>query len=87
MLPRSYRPAPIEVDSTYTSGGREIGGFLPWTSGTITIEADVGVSDPYTVVDTMPVTGGIFVEMPMLIDNAQGFTVTLAGGASGTLLV
>lgn len=87
MLPRSYRPVPIEADGAYTSGGREIGGFLPWTTGTITIEADVGISTPYTIVDGMPVTEGIFVEMPMLIDNAQGFTVTLADGASGTLLV
>lgn len=80
-----YRPVLMDVNTTYVSGGREMGGFIAKTAGTITVNS----TDPTTVLllNAIPVAAGEVKWFPILIENGQGFTVVLGGGASGTLMV
>lgn len=58
-----------------------VAGFLAKVSGTITITDEAG----NVIVDTVPVTAGEFTRIPLLLPTSAGGTVTLAGGAAGTL--
>lgn len=78
-----YRPQLMGVDATYAIRGQQVGGFLCATTGTITITDADGTS----LVSAHPVTAGQYVPLPFVFATAQGATVTLAGGASGTLAV
>jgi hypothetical protein len=51
----------------------------------VTAKDALGTSD-VTLVDAVPVTAGIYTPIPITVP-ATGFTVTLGGGASGTLMV
>lgn len=81
VVREQFRPVSMVADASYESGGRSIGGFLAKTSGTITI-IDLNGD---TIVDAIPVTAGVYTPIPFFIGEAPGFTVTLGGGASGTL--
>lgn len=70
----------VGVNSTYRLTGLAIGGFLPKVSGTITVVDANGV----TLVDAVPVTAGVYVQLPLFL-NGVGGTFTTAGGATGTL--
>ena len=61
-----------------------LGGFLCKTSGTISVTR--GVNQPQLIVDAHPVAAGSYYPLPFLL-SAHGGSVTLAGGASGTLAV
>lgn len=82
-----FNPIPMAANANYNVTGMHIGGFLAKTSGTITVVSKnaQGTAD-VTLVDAVPVTAGIYTPLPMIFP-AVGATVTLAGGASGTLLV
>lgn len=57
-----------------------IAGFLAVTSGTLTLTDNQG----NTLIAAVPVTAGVYTPMPFFTGGV-GATVTLAGGASGTL--
>lgn len=76
-----YAPRLMGVNATTTVEGVQLGAFIAKTAGTITI-IDNGV----TYMDAQPVSAGQYLPLPLGFDT-PGITVTLGGGASGTLLV
>lgn len=82
-----FSPKPMAANATLTIAGPYLGGFLAKISGTISVVAKdaLGTSD-VTLVDAVPVTAGIYTPIPIVVP-ATSYTVTLAGGASGTLMV
>lgn len=82
-----FNPVPMAADSTYAVRGQHIGGFLAKTAGTISVVSKdaLGIND-VTYVDAVPITAGAFTPIPIIFPAAGG-TVTLGGGASGTLMV
>jgi hypothetical protein len=83
-----FSPRPMAANASHTVRGIYLGGFLAKTAGTITVVAKdpSGLSD-VTYVDAIPVTAGVYTPIPVVFPSNEGFTVTLAGGASGTLMV
>jgi hypothetical protein len=79
-----FRPQVMAANAAFKICGPNIGGFLAKTAGTITVTDDVtgGV-----IVDTLPVTAGVFTPLPFVFTSSEGATVQLAGGASGTLAI
>lgn len=84
VIRERYRPQPMAANSTYRILGPQMGGFLTKTTGTITI---VDVVTSVTLVDAVPLTAGVYTPIPISFGGNDGATVTLAGGASGTLMV
>lgn len=83
----SFSPVLMAANASYTIRGIYLGGFLAKTSGTITITApSANGLTTVTLVDAVPVTAGIYTPIPIVFPSAHA-TVTLAGGASGTLMV
>jgi len=78
-----YRPQPIALNATYQVKGGQIGGFLCKTAGTLTMTD----SDGNILVDAQPVSAGAYVPLPFMFPTSAGGTITLAGGASGTLAI
>ena len=76
-----YAPKAMAADTSIVIDGVQLGGFIATTAGTITI-VDNGV----TYLNAQPLTAGQYLPLPMGFDT-PGITVTLAGGASGCLLV
>lgn len=77
-----YTPHPMAVGATYIVKGPKMGGFICTVSGSLTVTD----SDGSTLVDTLPVTAGVMVPIPINFKSPQGGTVVLTG-AAGTLLV
>jgi hypothetical protein len=82
-----FNPVLMVANASYPIPGIYLGGFLAKTTGTITVTAPSsdGLST-VTLVDAVPVTAGIYTPIPIVFPSA-GATVTLSGGASGTLMV
>lgn len=78
-----YRPQLMGVNATYKVLGAQIGGFLCNTAGTITITA----ADGTVITNAQPLTAGVYTPLPFALPTAEGATVVLAGGASGTLAI
>lgn len=74
------KPVPIAANATATVESQSIYGFFCVTSGTLTLTP----FNAPALITAAPVTSGQFVELPFYI-GASGYTVTLAGGASGVL--
>lgn len=82
-----FSPKPLGVNVTREIPGLYLGGFLAKTSGTISVIAkDTLGTGTVTVVDAVPVTAGFYTPLPTVLE-AAGYSVVLAGGASGTLFV
>ena len=81
IVQERYAPYVMAANSTRTITSQSIGGFLPKTAGAIAIVNSAGV----TLLDAFPLTAGIYVPLPMYVGGPNA-TVTLSGGASGTLL-
>lgn len=82
-----FNPVLMAANASYTIRGQNIGGFLAKTAGTITVTStDASGLNAVTLVDAVPVTAGVYTPIPLEFP-ARGGTVTLAGGASGTLFV
>jgi hypothetical protein len=76
------KPIQVGVNATARFDGSGIDGFIPYTSGTITITTALGL----VIVNALPVTAGLPVPLPFILpDGSQTGTVTTAGGASGIL--
>jgi hypothetical protein len=74
-----FQPQLIGVDGTYVGTNDSLGGFLCKTAGTLTVTR----ADSVLLVDALPVSAGIWYPLEFFVGD--GATVTLAGGASGTL--
>jgi hypothetical protein len=82
-----FNPVPMAANASYTIRGQNMGGFLAKTAGTITVTAPNALgTGTVTLVDAVPLTAGIYTPIPMMFPSSNA-TVTLAGGASGTLMV
>lgn len=80
-----YQPILIGVNGTAIISGDSIGGFLCKTAGTITVtEVNEINGAAVTIIDTHPVTAGVYYPLPFFL-GSNGGTFTAAGGASGTL--
>lgn len=82
-----YDAVPMAADTSRSwHHGSGIAGFIAVTAGTITVSRtnDLGVAS--VVLAPFPVAAGTIYGLPMFL-GTNGFTVTLAGGASGTLLL
>lgn len=76
-----YNAKPMGANASQFCGV-SIGGFLPVTAGTLTVTD----ADGTVLVNAFPVAaGGPFIRIPLLSHSNAGLTVSLAGGASGTL--
>ena len=83
QIQERYRPVPMAANATLSlTATGNIAGFLAITSGTLTVVDSKGV----TVINGVAVTAGIYTPMPFLLSGGGlDSTITLAGGASGTL--
>lgn len=79
-----YSPVVIAADGTILLSTGQVGGFLCLTSGTITVTRNNEDGTTTVIVNGVPVTAGVYTPIPFLL-SSHGGTVTLAGGASGTL--
>jgi hypothetical protein len=78
------KPVQVGVNATVGFDGNGTDGFIPVTSGTITITTRGGLA----IITSLPVTAGQPVPLPFSFpDNSQGGTIVAAGGASGVLCV
>lgn len=75
-----YQPFLMAANATLQVTKESIGGFAAATAGTITVTSTANG----TVVSAHPVAAGTYYPFPFYL-GSNGGTVTLAGGASGTL--
>jgi hypothetical protein len=80
QIQEHYNGKPIGVNGTLKCGAG-IAGFLPTVSGTLTATD----ADGTVLVNAVPVTAGVYVKIPLGFHTSSGGSVTLAGGAAGTL--
>jgi hypothetical protein len=81
QLKEHYNAKPMAANTSLKIGVT-LAGFLANTAGTITVTD----ADGTVLVDAYPCTAGQgFIRIPVLSNTSAGMTVTLAGGASGTL--
>lgn len=77
-----YTMRPMAANSSFVVRGFSVAAFLAKTGGAITVTDQNGLA----VVDAIPVTAGQYLPIPGMLQTPGG-TVTLSGGASGTLFV
>lgn len=77
-----YRPQPMAANSTYKVVGNHVAGFLCTVAGTLTVADAAG----NVLLNAMPVATG-FNRLAITLPTLDGGTVTLAGGAAGSLLI
>ncbi len=78
------KPVQVGVNATVAFQAQGLDGFIPYTSGTITVTSNLGL----VIVNALPVMAGVPVALPFLFpDLSQGGTIATAGGASGILCV
>jgi len=82
LVKQYYRPQAMGVGKSYMVNGTHIAGFLPTVTGTMTI-TDV---DGTVHVSALPVTAGVYVQIPLLFNTPMGGTVALTT-AAGTLFI
>lgn len=76
-----YSAHPMAANSSRTSGPA-MAGFLATVAGTLTVTD----ADGTVLVNAFPITPAMgFVRIPVLANTSAGLTVSLAGGAAGTL--
>ncbi len=82
VITERYRPVSLGVNEVYSmpQGQQSLGGFIAVTAGTITIVNGLGA----TVLSAFPVAAGVYYPLPVF---APASVITLAGGASGTILL
>lgn len=76
-----YAAHPMAANSSRPCGVT-IAGFLCTVAGTLTVTD----ADGTVLLNALPITAnGLFIRIPLLSNTSAGLTVTLAGGAAGTL--
>ena len=88
VIQERYVPLVLGVNaSAIPINNQSVAGFICQTSGTLTLTAAAGdVLPSFNVLTAFPVTAGLYYPMPVFLCK-NGGSVTLAGGASGTLLL
>lgn len=81
MVQEGYTPKKMAASGALFSGIGNVGGFLATTSGTLILH-DGNVIGAAIVVDSMPVTAGVWHAIPFSF--AGGCYAELGGGAAGT---
>ena len=81
VIQEQYTPQPMAANTSFTTGSQRVGGFICTVSGSLTITTPSG-----TIVNALPVTAGAYFPLPVFL-GTSGATVTLSGGAAGTLLI
>lgn len=79
----SYTPQPMAANATFILAGPCVSGFIAVAAGAITITDSKGK----TILSALPVTAGSYVKLNIFWPDLLNGTVTLSGGASGTLLI
>lgn len=83
VVQESFSPVVIVANgAAITQAIGSMGGFCCVNSGSLKVTKTSGGG---TIVDTCAVTAGVFLPMPFVF--AESWTVTLSGGAAGTLAV
>lgn len=82
VIQEQYTPQLMAANTSFTTMSQKIGGFLCVTAGTLTITR----GDSAVRLNAFPVTAGTYIPLPIFLGN-YGATISLAGGASGTLLI
>lgn len=77
----SFSAIPMAANVARQIGGASIGGFLAVTTGLLTLTD----ADGTVLVNLVPVTAGVYTPIPFRFRTSAGGTITLSGGASGTL--
>lgn len=80
QIQEHYNGKPMAANASLKCGAG-IAGFLPTVSGTLTATD----ADGTVLVNAVPVTAGVYVKIPLGFHSSAGGTVSLAGGAAGTL--
>ncbi len=76
-----YAAHPMAANASRPCGAT-IAGFLCTVAGTLTVTD----ADGTVLVNALPITAnGLFIRIPLLTNTSAGCTVTLGGGAAGTL--
>lgn len=75
-----YNATPIAANGSFTAGVA-IAGFLCTVSGNLTITDALGNA----LVSALPVTAGQWTRIPLFFPSSAGGTLTLSGGAAGTV--
>lgn len=81
-----YNMHPMAANASYILTNGRIHGFLPTVTGTLTLTDGNG----NVLINAVPVTAGIFLWIPgmwNIQDVKRDATLTLAGGAAGTLFL
>jgi len=86
VIKERYSPVVMGANSTASVNGVQLGGFVALTSGTITVTRNNDDGTTTVIINAVPVTAGVYLPLPFFL-GSHGGTVTLAGGASGTLAV
>lgn len=82
-----YNAIPMGANATQVVQGTHIAGFLCTVAGTLTVTGTAADgTTAVTFVNALPVAAGQYVKIPLEVTVAP-LTVTLAGGAAGTLFV
>lgn len=78
-----FSPVPIGANGTLNLASfKGLGGFMPDVAGTLTLTIN-GVA----VLSAIPVTAGVFCQLPFAIPPYGTNTLVLAGGAKGAAAV
>lgn len=79
-----YTPIPMAANASRDLESLGLGGFICVTTGTLSVTRKDGATTT-PLLTAFPVTAGVVYGLPIYL-HTRGATVTLAGGASGTLL-
>lgn len=81
-----YNALVLGVNGTSRINATGVAGFLCETAGTLNLTRTNDVGTVVTLLTALPVSAGVYVPIPFLI-GSKGGSITLAGGASGTLAI
>ena len=79
----AYTPYRLAANASFAVEGPQMGGFLCAADGVLTVANRDGV----TLVDTLPVSAGVYYPLPLRFGGAGGGVVTLSSNARGTVFV
>lgn len=82
VIQEQYTPQVMTANTSFVTTNQKIGGFICTVSGTLNITKGNGS----TILVNFPVTAGVYYPLPLYVGN-YGATITLSGGAAGSLLV
>lgn len=82
LVKEYYRPQAMGAGSSFVVRGIHMAGFLPTVAGSMTITD----ADGTVLVSALPLTAGVYVQIPLLFNTSMGGTVALTT-AAGTLFI